>query len=204
MNMLSLDLFAMQRNKESGVCFLDGLNSINKELWYLYFPGCMFISIGIIGLIAKATKVEFRQISWQDCWSIFIIFIGNVMTTILKLLACTEIGSVYVHFYAGYQECFDVVWFFALILFAVLIVLWMAVWFKLYRMDTTQRESRFSAFRTITKHYKPKFWYWETVLMSRRIILAFMVTIEYISYDVTQYILLAHIKPNSWLCQKSV
>eukprot|EP01083_Nonionella_stella_P219227 785511_1 len=163
MNMLSLDLFAMQRNKESGVCFLDGLNSINKELWYLYFPGCMFISIGIIGLIAKATKVQFRQISWQDCWSIFIIFIGNVMTTILKLLACTEIGSVYVHFYAGYQECFDVVWFFALILFAVLIVLWMAVWFKLYRMDTTQRESRFSAFRTITKHYKPKFWYWETV-----------------------------------------
>eukprot|EP01083_Nonionella_stella_P111823 328317_1 len=36
-NLLSLDLFAMQVGKEgTGVCFLQGLKSIDKELWYQY------------------------------------------------------------------------------------------------------------------------------------------------------------------------
>eukprot|EP01083_Nonionella_stella_P165690 551888_1 len=193
MNILSLDLFAIQGDKEEfGICFIEGLQSIDKELWYLFFPGSMFISLALLAWITKnISKLSFRPISWQDFWSIFIIFIGNMVTTILRLLACAEIGSVYVHFYGAYHECFGAVWFFALLFFGVVIVSWIYVWFKLYRMSATQRESRFSPLRTMSKHYKPTFWYWESVLMSRRIFLAFMVTIEYVSYDVTQYMLLA-------------
>ena len=66
----------------------------------------------------------------------------------------------------------------AVFIMAGVIILWIGVLIKLWRMTIEQRDTRKSALRTVTKPYKLKYWYWEIVLVSRRIFLAFMVTFQ--------------------------
>ena len=97
----------------------------------------------------------------------------------LKILACSKItDDLFVHFYGGYKQCFGLIWWIALFVMVGVILLWIGVLIKLYRMTVDERDTRQSPLRAVTKAYKVKYWYWEIVLVSRRIFLAFMVTFQ--------------------------
>eukprot|EP01084_Bolivina_argentea_P172852 299384_1 len=171
------------------------MTSIGKQLWYLFVPICMFVAIGMFALINVCVKykcnkqIRFLGFGWDVVWTIFILLIGNIVSTMLKILACSKVNDEYKHFYDGSQPCFGVLWVIALTFVSLIVILWIVVWILLYRMDATKRDSRKSYLRSVTKSYKIEYWFWEVLLVSRRILIAFMVTIQYVSYSVTQYLL---------------
>eukprot|EP01084_Bolivina_argentea_P285922 490409_1 len=59
-SLFSFDFFA-QNSKESGICFLKDLKSIDKELWQLYFPFCMFIVVGIVFVVNIFLKSKYNK-----------------------------------------------------------------------------------------------------------------------------------------------
>eukprot|EP01084_Bolivina_argentea_P306482 529614_1 len=123
-------------------------------------------------------------------WSIVLILIGNIIEKMLTILACITVGADTVHFYGAYQQCFGFIWRVALIVMIIVIVFWIIVWYLLYKMDDNKRDSRKSYLRSITKPYKVKYYYWEILLISRRFVIAFLVTFTYSNYDFVQSILL--------------
>ena len=101
----------------------------------------------------------------------------------LRILACSKItNELFVHFYGGYEKCFGPIWWIAAFIMLTVILLWIGVLIKLFKMTSQERNTRQSPFRTVTKPYKLKYWYWEIVLVSRRIFLAFMVTFQVKKY----------------------
>ena len=105
--------------------------------------------------------------------------IGCILAVIFKLLSCRNIDGIYVHYYFGDSQCFDGIWFIAL--FALLLIIFLWIWFdvQLYKMNAIDRSSkRGNALFQLVRAYKDKYWYWETVLLSRRLILALCVMIS--------------------------
>eukprot|EP01084_Bolivina_argentea_P171203 296605_1 len=196
LDILDLVMSSNESKKNNGICFYDGLTSIDKLLWHLFFPTCMFVALGIFFVINICIKfiykkeIRFLNFGWNTVWSVFIILVGNIVSTMLKTLACSDVDSQFVHFYGGYKQCFGPIWITAAIFVVGIVNLWIVIWFLLYKMDENARDSRRSYLRTITKPFHLKYWYWEIVLTSRRICVAFLVTIQYIDYAVVQCILL--------------
>eukprot|EP01083_Nonionella_stella_P253263 871622_1 len=190
---LSFDFWLESKDSDAGVCFIPNLKSMDKELWTLIFPCFMFVSIAIAAVLQRYVlkdRVKKRfQFGWNVVFAICLILMGNIITTMLKVTACSTIGNTTVHFYGGYLECYGFYWNFAIIIVVVLILFWLAIWCLLYRMDVAQRDTRKSVFRTITKPYKNELWFWEMILISRRIVLSFFVTFQYFDEQVIQYIL---------------
>eukprot|EP01083_Nonionella_stella_P189601 701462_1 len=196
-HILSLDLFESNNSDGSGVCFITRLTSLNKELLFLFFPFCMFIAIALLAAInlcirsiCKRKNCGFLNPGANGVMKIFIILVGNIISTMLKILACSYVDGEYVHFYSGDEACFGPFWWFAFACVFVIVIFWIVVWFKLYKTKEEERGSRSATLRAVTKNYKHNEWYWEFVLLSRRIIISVMVTIQYIEYDVIQYLLL--------------
>eukprot|EP01084_Bolivina_argentea_P263131 445253_1 len=107
-----------------------------------------------------------------------------------KLLACVVVGSETIHFYGPYKKCPSLYWYFALIIIMIIIIFWIIITYILYKMNDTERDSRKSSLRSITRPYKLKYWYWESIIISRRFIIAFLITFGYMNYNITQYMLL--------------
>eukprot|EP01083_Nonionella_stella_P190107 704238_1 len=191
--LLSFDLFVIDgSDNKSGVCFVKNMNSIQKELLYLLFPFFMFLSVAMFGIFNICSKSICKRhlFGWNMFYSVFLILVGNCISNILKVLACSQIGSVMVHFYGGFLECFGFVWCIALIAMIIIIVFWIWIGLRLYKMDSKTRHSRQSSFRAITKPYGTEYWYWEIMLISRRVLIASLVTFQYFSLYTVQYVLL--------------
>ena len=181
----SLEIVYSSSGSDAGVCFVKGMKSLDEELWLLAIPICMFLSMAIFAIfnfvLRKIRRRQIRrlQFGWNVFWSIFLILIGNIIGKMLKILACSKItDDLYVHFYGGYKQCFGTIWLIALCIMVGVVLLWIGVLIKLFRMTVEERDTRQSPLRTVTKAYKLKYWYWEIVLVSRRIFLAFMVTFQ--------------------------
>ena len=161
------------------------MKALDEELWLLAIPICMFLSMAIFAIFdfvfRKIWKKQIRglEFGWNIFWSIFIILIGNIISKMLKILECSKItNDIFVHFYGGYKECFGLIWWIALFVMVGVILLWIGVLIKLFRMTLEERDTRQSPLRMVTEVYKLKYWYLEIVLVSRRIFLAFMVTFQ--------------------------
>eukprot|EP01084_Bolivina_argentea_P299255 515807_1 len=120
--------------------------------------------------------------------------LGTFLDKMFKILACRRLDSDAigtVHFYAGNVMCYGLEWTLSLCTLILLIVFWIVMWYKLYMMDPLKRNSTKSVTRNLSRSYKPRFWYWEFILITRRISLAFIITFNYLSESFTQYILLS-------------
>ena len=123
-------------------------------------------------------------------WSLVLIAMGNLLTKVFRMLACESVGDKTVHFYAGYLDCYGPIWFNSLCVLLLIIIFWGVVWYRLYKMDKHLRDNNLSSMRTVTKAYKPKYWYWEIILISRRILLSAMITFDYFKPDYFKFSLL--------------
>eukprot|EP01083_Nonionella_stella_P027667 76182_1 len=196
-----LDIFSMQfimsnSSSASGICFTTSLNAISEEVWYLFYPFSMFIIILIYYVI-------YTKLKWFECkkfkpnflfafWQTFLICIGAVLSKMFKILACRKVGDdLTVHFYAGNLECYGYEWIICAISLFIIIIIWCRIWYYLLWLDPLKRASSKAHTQNLTQYYKEEYWYWEFVLMTRRILLAFIITFNYLSESFTQYILLS-------------
>eukprot|EP01084_Bolivina_argentea_P186664 321697_1 len=211
MRILAFDFVFESNDSGSGICFVKNMKSMEEQLWILFFPGCMFLSLGIFSVVNVILKrkcshnkkydcvIKTLNFGWNLVMKIFLIFIGIIISKMLKILACSRIGKSHmVHFYSGNLDCFGAVWVISLMILLCIIIFWFFIWYLLYKLSVNQRETRSFYLHTITKPYKVQFWYWEIILISRRILLAFLVTFQYVSYDLIRYMLLILLV--SYLC----
>ena len=84
-----------------------------------------------------------------------------------------------VHFYFGYDHCFDGIWWLALIGLIIVCLMFIAFSLLLYKMDDRQRQHEENILRPLTLAYKPQFYFWEFVILMRRLLIAFFA----ISFD---------------------
>ena len=89
----------------TGICFLNKLNTFEKELWYLFFPLSMLIAIAIFSILGKLLKIYCNKnlliFNWNILWTVILISIGSVLTKTFKILACSHIDKTTIHFYSG-------------------------------------------------------------------------------------------------------
>eukprot|EP01083_Nonionella_stella_P267566 903873_1 len=193
---LSFDFLIESDSDDGGVCFLPNMNSMDKILWSLFFPFCMCLALVVIKLFHLLLKHVCHQpiarinFGWNVVWSVLLIFIGNAVSTMMKLLACSKVGSLFVHFHAGYLECYGSYFYISALVMMTLIVFWIVVWWLLFKMPSAKRDSRSSYLRALTKPYKLDLWWWEVLLLTRRILIAFFATFQYIANEYIQYILI--------------
>jgi len=88
---------------------------------------------------------------------------------------------VTVKWYAGSEKCYDNVWFGSFCSLTVIVILFLFVLFRLSRLTPRQRNSRSSEFISLTRPYSQECWYWEFVILSRRLLIALITTISYVN-----------------------
>jgi len=108
-----------------------------------------------------------------------LLLIGTVEAVCAELITCTEIvPGNFVHFYFGSDECYDVTWWVANILFYLFAILFCCFFVKLWfdrhiLMSAKQIDFKKYFLESLVKSYKLKqYWYWEMVMFSRRILIA--------------------------------
>eukprot|EP01084_Bolivina_argentea_P104884 187779_1 len=201
-----LDMFSMQfvmsvnntSSNTDGICLQKNLTPFGKDLFYLFFPASMLLLIFIYYIFyTKLISYKFKTFTpnfLSSFWHTTLIAIGTILGRIFNILACRTLGndefSITIHFY-GNSNCYGRAWMLAFISLIVVIVFWICVWYKLYKMDASQRNEIKCITRNLTQSYKEKYWYWEFIYITRRILLTFVITFNYyLSQAFTQFILL--------------
>eukprot|EP01083_Nonionella_stella_P158863 517521_1 len=198
-----IDVFSMQfiiaeYGGNDGLCLTTHLTAIWKLLWYLFFPLAMLIIILTYYIVyEKLSAFQFKRFKpnfGSAFWHSILIMLGAFLDKFFKILACRRVDSDAigtVHFYAGSVHCYGGEWVISLITVLLIIMFWFAIWRHLYKMDPKKRNSTKSVTRNLTQSYKPRFWWWEFLLITRRISLAFVITFDYLSESFARYILLS-------------
>eukprot|EP01083_Nonionella_stella_P076093 207162_1 len=161
-------------SQDGGYCFLQGMTAQMEILLNLAIPVLLFVSIFVIALTKCKTKCCGRSPShWTALWRAILIGLGSVLAVLFKILTCRSMHKASVHYYFGAQACYQTAWLVALFTLIVIILLWVILYVKLYKMGAQRRYLvNNNNLYTLVKAYKPKYWYWESVLLSRRIFVA--------------------------------
>eukprot|EP01083_Nonionella_stella_P146563 461143_1 len=198
-----LELFSMQfvfinttdDDGSSGICFTTHLNAIAKEIWYLFHPFAMFVII----FIYYVTYDKLKLFEWTKrkpnfaaaFWQTLLICMGAILSKMFKILACRTLDTdVTVHFYAGNVECYGYEWMACAISLLIIVMVWCGIWYYLYGLEPLKRASSKAMTKNITHSYRKECWYWEFVFLTRRILLALIITFNYLNESFTQYTLL--------------
>eukprot|EP01084_Bolivina_argentea_P169061 293090_1 len=181
-----LEIFVSNNNdNQNGICFLSNLNFFGKESFYLFVVFMIFVWLGIVKLLSHFKLINIRCCEYyfhfhfnNAVWRCVLISIGAFTSKMFKFLSCINVGSVTVHFYAGYKNCYEGIWFIALFGVLLSIIGCVALWYKLNIMTQEQRNQYF-----IIKPYKASIWHWEFVMISRRFLLSFGLIFGYLSFS---------------------
>ena len=162
-----------------GLCFFDGMTAKDEILANLIAIGMIFLLLIIIYtmyrlMCPKWTFLEMKPHFGKTFVAILLLCIGKISSVLFKLLACQNVGDQMVHFYFGYDECFDGLWWIALIGLIITCMVFIIFSISLYRMDDLQRQHEENILRPLTLAYKPQFYYWEFVILIRRLLIAFL------------------------------
>ena len=173
--------FGRNNGKTSGFCWIKGLTAKYEILLNLVVPIFCSLTLIIMGILYKIKVYEVKKRKpyfIKSFISILLLFIGTISGICFKLIACRNIDNFSVHFYFGVDECYDFTWFIALsiIIFLILLFCWFGI--LLYRDHTNLSSQHLMildeyVLESLVKSYNTeKYWYWELVLFSRRIIIA--------------------------------
>ena len=179
---LYIDFGSGKSDEESlGFCLFDGLTASSEILLSLSVPIFILFILTMAMMLGKCCgcKLNFCCFKNKDVSYIaaylrgLLIVIGSVLAVIFKIMSCREIGDgQYVHFYYGSDSCFDTLWFLSLIGFGIIIIVWFILDFALFRMKEKRQKRIDNNLYVLIKAYKPECWYWETILLLRRTMLA--------------------------------
>ena len=114
-----------------------------------------------------------RQINFKNAFiSMFLLLIGNVLSVLLKLLNCQNIGNGTYHFYFAYENCYGSTWWISLFVLFVIIFIFLSIFIILWRMTPSYRQEETHSLSSFVSKYKPQYFYWEFVIFIRRICIA--------------------------------
>eukprot|EP01084_Bolivina_argentea_P115361 205157_1 len=182
--MLDVLLVKSDGDVQHGICLTSDLDAIAEQLWYLFFPICIFIWLLILKVATSTTNGNVNLfycciigLRFDNAfWNTVIISIGIIASKIFMFVSCQDVGSLYVHFYFGNHECHDTIWFASLIVILIIIISFIYIWYKLYKMDVEKRQSSKQFLYFLIKPYKQDLWFYEFIIIARRIFLTFTVT----------------------------
>eukprot|EP01084_Bolivina_argentea_P022143 41155_1 len=167
------------------VCLFDKLTSKSKILLGLLPWGVVLALLLIIFPIHYATTFfdtgptkcpKFCIINYRKAILAFLIIcVGQILAVCFKLLTCRKVGSIRVHFYFGSELCnyFQTeTTIVAIIIIFVVVVIFFIMWIQLYLETQEEREDPNYYLNQLCKYYKPDCYYWEFLILTRRIIIA--------------------------------
>eukprot|EP01084_Bolivina_argentea_P108778 194419_1 len=114
-----------------------------------------------------------REINFSQAYvSVLLLMMGNFLAVLFQLLNCTNVGPYQIHFFFGFEECYKQTWWISLIILLIIIGLFFLVFIRLKRMTIAERIDKTNLLNTFGAKYKPQYYYWEFVLLIKRIIIA--------------------------------
>eukprot|EP01083_Nonionella_stella_P187699 690323_1 len=172
---LSFDI-STSNNSESGYCIIPYLSSMNEIIVSsITIPIFLMLNISIISLIrCQCVTVAFLSVS--------LISIGAVLSLCFKLLTCITLSDhKIVHFYEGNVDCFSGYWITALLVICVVIIPFFAtIFIKIYKQSSVVRQSGDNVYRKFVKSYTKQYWFWEYVILLRRVFIALFTAVQYV------------------------
>eukprot|EP01084_Bolivina_argentea_P103073 184642_1 len=159
-----------------GTCFINNLTAIQYHFLYLYFPACLMLALIIYAIFKKTcckTQNSQFQFGGYTIVNVALIALFPIFIVFFMLLSCKYIdGFGTIHFYASYMKCYEISWFVALIVLLMVIVFLTYICVILKQMvpnrnNLWKQKSYF--LKGIVQPYKFDFWYWEYILILRRI-----------------------------------
>eukprot|EP01084_Bolivina_argentea_P013592 25513_1 len=171
-------------SSEDGWCFIKNMNGQQKILsgffviamlaFLLFFSYLIYKYIYQFSMLLFNRKPNFAK----TFVSVTLLCVGQILSILFKLMACQGIGEStndIVHFYFGYAKCFDTIWWLSVFGLAVIISIFVIFLIFLKRMDDTMRQNDHdNILRPLTISYKPQFYYFEIILLIRRMLIAFL------------------------------
>ena len=176
------------KSSDEPICFYEGLTSKEKILTGLIPPIFSAVILFFTFIFGRMLKC---QIECQICDSskstsclntnfgkaflgLFVLCAGQLFNVAFKILNCQRIGSRHFHFYFGEEECH---WSSPTNLiamsFVISILLSFGIMFIELRKQTKEhREDPDYSLNALCKYYRPQCYYWEFVILLRRITIA--------------------------------
>eukprot|EP01084_Bolivina_argentea_P184888 318868_1 len=184
-NVSLLHNYSSSADDNSGLCFFDGMTSKASILFGFVILGviCLTLfSIKFLNTILKEIHLFGYNliINHGDTFICFLLLsVGKTSSILFSLLSCQTINNIKtgktVHFYFGYEDCYGSTWYGAFLGLMAVILIFCVLCFILCRMPLSKRQNaKENSLYSLTKHYKPTRFYWEFVVFSRRIIVAFL------------------------------
>eukprot|EP01083_Nonionella_stella_P043952 118559_1 len=202
---LILQIFSLDLSINSAqfsFCFVSGLTALSEEVWLLFIPFSLFVSIGMIWMVtqcgASSYLLDTYSIRYSPnvlgmAWSVWLLSMSSITSRLFKIISCKDMGDQlgFIHFYAPEHECLDAIWYLALIALVMIVLFWSMVWFKVYQMQMNRGKASTLHHQSIISPYKEQHWYWEFVVQSRRMMIVALITFKYINEDYMNLMLAA-------------
>eukprot|EP01084_Bolivina_argentea_P064316 117321_1 len=110
---------------------------------------------------------------------------GNILSVLFQLLHCTNVGPYRVHFFFAFEECYQRTWWVSFVALLLIIALFSLVFIKLKRMTISERSDKRHVLNIFVSKYKSKYYYWEIVLLIKRIFIAMFATVLIVNNGIT-------------------
>eukprot|EP00485_Elphidium_margaritaceum_P015027 CAMPEP_0202729254 /NCGR_PEP_ID=MMETSP1385-20130828/186035_1 /ASSEMBLY_ACC=CAM_ASM_000861 /TAXON_ID=933848 /ORGANISM="Elphidium margaritaceum" /LENGTH=1552 /DNA_ID=CAMNT_0049395511 /DNA_START=49 /DNA_END=4707 /DNA_ORIENTATION=- len=172
-------------------CFVDGLGAKGKIVFDLLIPVFVFAMVSGVFVVSRyVVKNESagccaatKRIKFGKAYiTTFLIVIGSVLDVLFKLMSCQQVGDEYVHYYFGYETCYQVTWWLSFISTVVVVAAFTFIFVHIKNMNEVERQSPSNTWNRMVSRYRAEYWYWEYVLFIRRIVIAlFAVSIQSIT-----------------------
>ena len=170
---------------ENGFCFLENLSSKDEILVGLIVILMIFATVSIMALCATlcpCTVFDLKSNFPKTFIMLMLLTVSKVFIILFKLLSCQSIdnSNKKVHFYFGFEECYGITWWLSIypliLIFAMFIALLIAVY---YRWKSKVIKNTNHMLNPFIYAYKNKFWYWEFVILLRRVLIIYISIIHY-------------------------
>eukprot|EP01084_Bolivina_argentea_P147726 258410_1 len=200
-NLFNLSIQIEDDDGSSGLCFIQNMNAEQKILSGLLIIGYIILLFVISYLFSIKWNHIFVKYIFRDTATpnfirsfigLFLIIVGKILTVLFQILACVHFsnGDQYVHFYMGYKRCYQGIWFFAFAVLLIIVLIFIGLFYILkYKIILPRRNTKHDAtttgrntvfrnnnmsFESLIYPYKAQYYYFEIVLFSRRVIVAFL------------------------------
>ena len=159
-------------------CFINGLNAKYKIILDLIVPVMVCILMAMIFVISRCvfrTEIVImgKAVNFEAAGlAVFLFIIGKVLDTLLKMMSCQSVGTQSVHFYFGFEDCYQATFFVSIFMLMFIALSFGAVFLFARKLTEQQRADPNRFINKLSKRFKPRYWYWEYVLFVRRLVIA--------------------------------
>merc|ERR1719334_2707494 len=105
---------------------------------------CVFMAILFVSsryIIRRPLKIGEKAVNFEaEGMEVFLLITGKVLDTLFKMMACQSVGDQSVHFYFGYETCYQWTWIVAVIVLLLFILSFAAVFVFARKLPVAQRQ----------------------------------------------------------------